>query len=403
VRPHLVHLTTQWPDPRGGGGAVRQFHLLRGAASAFEVTVLAGEGAGPPSPESLAPIQDFATVVSLSPRAWGRSWPRRVARLAAIAGSPRPYTASRYDPMREPAALALARLPRAPDILHVEPSNAAGWLALAPAGCARVLGFHDVLFEVEREAARLAGVSPARLLHAVEWRKLRGYERRAAGWADLCVMASESDATRLRRGAPGARTTVVPNGVDSARFRPAAAAEEEDDLIVFTGSMNHPPNKRAAVRLAEDILPGVRAERPGARLRIVGRAPGPTVLALDGRPGVEVVGEVPDTRPYLARAAVVVAPIEFGGGSRLKVLEAMAMGKAVVATPKGAEGLDVRDGEHLVVASLGEFPGEVAALLADSGRRRELGVAGRRLVERRYDWSALGARFAASLSDPARP
>jgi glycosyltransferase involved in cell wall biosynthesis len=395
VPPHLVHLTTQLPEPRGG--PTRQFHLLREAALAFDVTVLAGQGAGPPSPEALAPLERFARVLSLAPEPWRRGPAHRTARLARMALSPRPYTAARYDPLRGPAVAALASLERPPDLLHVEPSNVAGWLDLAPRGCARVLGFHDVLFAVERDAARLGGAS-RRLLGAVEWRKLRGYESRSARAADLCVMTSESDAAMLGEIAPRARTLVVANGVDCNYFQPSPALAAKADLVVFTGSMNHPPNRRAAMRLATEILPAIRALRPDARLEIVGRQPDHEVRALGEWPGVTVVGEVPDIRPHLARAAVVVAPIEFGGGVRNKVLEALAAGRAVVCTPKGAEGLEVRDGEHLVVSDLEAVPRQVAELLGDADRRERLGAVGRVLVQERYDWSALGARFTEGLS-----
>lgn len=398
VRPHLVHLTTQLPEPRGG--PTRQFHLLREAALRLDVTVLAGEAGGPHAPEALDAVARFARAVPLTPAPWRRDPAARALRLARIAASPRPYGATRYDPLRGPAAAALGALHRPPDILHVEPSNVAGWLDLAPPGARRVAGFHDVLYAVERDAARLA--PPVRRVAAeVEWRKLRAQERRAGAAADLCVMTSEPDAAALRAIAPGARTVVVPNGVDAEWWGAEGAEGEEDDLVVFTGSMNHPPNRRAAELLAREILPALRERRPGARLEIVGREPGPEVRRLGGEPGVRVTGEVPDVRPYLRRAAVAVAPLEFGGGVRNKVLEALAAGVATVATPKGAEGLELDDGQHLLVRSPAEFPEAVAGLLADPGRRAALARAGRRRVADRYRWEALGAAFADALVEVA--
>jgi glycosyltransferase involved in cell wall biosynthesis len=120
-------------------------------------------------------------------------------------------------------------------------------------------------------------------------------------------------------------------------------------------------------------------------------------VALGRIQGVEVVGEVADVRPYLQRAAVAVAPLTFGGGSRLKILEALAMGKAVVSTPKGAEGLELIDGEHLAIRALDDFPEAIASLLSDPQRRRQLGAAGRAFVQAEHDWSSLAERLTESV------
>lgn len=402
ARQHIVQATFQLPEARGG--PTRQFHLLRALAANFDVSVVAAAGEHYPA-SAISDLEAFAELRLVSPRPWRRDPLHRAARFSRIALSPRPYGASRFDPLVEPVRRALTDLDRPPDLLYVEPSNIAGWRRLLPRPIRTAIGFHDVAFAVESEARALESSWPRRGLRAVEWRKLRAYERRNALAADLCVMTSDRDAAVLRDVAPGASTVAVANGVDAEFFAPSGA-EPEADRVVLTGSMNHPPNERAAVRLVRDVLPELRARHSAVRVQIVGRDPTPAVRKLGTVAGVEVVGEVPDVRPFLERATVAVAPIEFGGGVRNKILEALAMEKAVVTTAKGAEGLGVRAGEHVAMAEMPAFAARIAALLDSPHQARELGRRGREFVLREHDWTALGARlcdvFTEVLRDPLR-
>ena len=169
--------------------------------------------------------------------------------------------------------------------------------------------------------------------------------------------------------------------------------------MLFVGGFGHPPNVDAAIWLAESIFPKVAARVPDVRLQLVGQAPGPDVLAL-ARDGVSVHGSVPDVAPYSDAAAVVVAPIRIGGSMRGKVLEALAAGKAVVSTPRAAEGVDAVDGEHLVVADGEDALVEaIAAVLLDRPRRRRLGESARRWAEANLGWDNGIAAFEALYDD----
>jgi glycosyltransferase involved in cell wall biosynthesis len=185
--------------------------------------------------------------------------------------------------------------------------------------------------------------------------------------------------------------SVVPNGVDTEQFQPGPEAAGPPHLV-FTGAMGWQPNAEAMIYFCREILPAVRAHFPDVQLSIVGLQPPAEVVALGQQPNIHVTGFVPDVRPYIAEATVYIAPLKLGSGTRLKILEAMAMGKAVISTTIGAEGLEVTDGRHLLIAdSAADFASRICELLADPGRRQALGQAGRALVEACYDWRAVAA------------
>lgn len=226
-------------------------------------------------------------------------------------------------------------------------------------------------------------------------------ERRMIPRYDAVTTVAEADAARLRALAPGARIEVVPNGVDAERFTPGSVAHQERERIVFVGAMSYAPNIAAVEYFVRHVLPLVRSARPNAQFVIVGRDPARSVLSLAGD-GVTVTGEVEDVRPHLEEAALVVVPMQSGSGIKNKVLEALAMGRAVVATPLAVEGIAATPGEHLVVASSAqEFADSVLRLLADPDERRRLGRCGRRLVEQRYTWDACAARYETLWSELA--
>ena len=169
--------------------------------------------------------------------------------------------------------------------------------------------------------------------------------------------------------------------------------------VLFVGSFGHPPNADAAVRLARAIMPAVRARVPDALLEIVGDAPPPAVRELAGD-GVVVTGRVPDVGPHLERAAVVAAPLHLGGGMRVKVLESLAAGKALVATPRALAGLELDAGRHALVASTdAELSDAVAALLEDPERRRGIGAAAREWAVAQLDWEHAAAAYAELYAD----
>ncbi|MEI7770851.1 MAG: glycosyltransferase family 4 protein [Chloroflexales bacterium] len=190
----------------------------------------------------------------------------------------------------------------------------------------------------------------------------------------------------------------MPNGVDTTRFAPGAAPVGGPADLLFTATLDYRPNIDAAIWFAGEVLPRIRASRPDARFVLVGRAAAPAVRSLHNGESVIVVGEVDDVRPYVAGAAAYVVPMRIGGGSRLKLLEALSLAAPVVCTPMGAEGVEgLRDGEHLLIgASPGGFAAAALRLLGDPALGRRLGAAGRAHMVARYDWRAITPRLEAA-------
>ena len=271
--------------------------------------------------------------------------------------------------------------------------------------CPAVIFTHNVEAEIwRRHAETKTGV--ARLLYRMQHQRMLRYERRALARFDGVLVVSDTDRQTFSRLYPDAirqQMHVISTGVDTEFFAPALPTSEGRRLV-FTGSMDWLPNEDAVTYFCRDILPRIRQDEPEATLTIVGRAPTPAVRRLAADHGITVTGRVDDVRPYVQGAAVYVVPLRIGGGTRLKIFEAMAMGKAVVSTTVGAEGLPVENGEHLLLADEPHlFARAVVRLFRDLERRRALEAAARKLVVARYDWSAVAGeleealgRFAAS-------
>jgi glycosyltransferase involved in cell wall biosynthesis len=208
----------------------------------------------------------------------------------------------------------------------------------------------------------------------------------------VCTVVSSTEAINVRHAAPQYdRLAVVPNAVDVSEYA-GEFGPVEPDTMVFTGSATYAPNLDAARFLVDSVLPLVAEQAPTAQLRITGHIPRDAQRLLAQRPGVVLTGHVPDIRPVVARSAVSVAPIRSGGGTRLKILEAMALGTPVVATLKGAEGLDVRDGHNILLADDAQsFAAAVLHVMRTPTVRAQLAVRGRELVASRYDWTVIGS------------
>jgi glycosyltransferase involved in cell wall biosynthesis len=217
---------------------------------------------------------------------------------------------------------------------------------------------------------------------------------------------SEADGATFERLYPGALRSaahVVQTGVDTRYFTPAAEEARRPAHLVFTGSMDWLPNEDGMLYFVSEILPLIRRAEPGTTLSIIGRSPTPAVRRLEQEPGIEVTGSVDDVRPHVSAGSVYIVPLRVGGGTRLKIFEAMGMGKAIVSTTVGAEGLPVTDGGDILIADAPEsFAGAVVRLLREDGLRRRLERAARALVVGRYDWSAVARDFEDALVRLAR-
>jgi sugar transferase (PEP-CTERM/EpsH1 system associated) len=264
----------------------------------------------------------------------------------------------------------------------------------------KALFTHNVEAEIWRRHAETATNPIARALLRQQWQRMLRFERIALTQFDLVLAVSDTDRDTLSRLYPGALRRpihVVQTGVDTTYFAPLPQLERRAHLV-FTGSMDWLPNEDAMLYFVAEILPRIRQAEPDVTLSIVGRSPTPAVRRLAATAGVEVTGRVDDVRPHIAAADVYVVPLRIGGGTRLKIFEAMSMSRAVVSTTVGAEGLPVSAGRDLVIADAPEhFAAAVVHLIRNVDQRRRIEAAARRLVVERYDWEAVARDFEQAL------
>jgi glycosyltransferase involved in cell wall biosynthesis len=264
-----------------------------------------------------------------------------------------------------------------------------------------VLFQHNVESALWRRMASTESNPLKQLAYRLETGKMSSYERSALGRFHHVIAVSEHDRQQMLGMDPGSAITVVPTGVDTQKYGAVPHASANPPRIVFTGSMDWEPNIDAVIYFVKAIFPRVCAEFPSAVFQIVGRNPHPRVQNLASR-SIVVTGTVPSVGEYLREATLVVVPLRIGGGTRLKIFEAMAMGKAVISTSIGTEGLDVKSGHDVILADdETSFADAIKLLLQDSALRRRYEEAAARLAAQ-YDWSNIGQRFAEILREVSR-
>jgi polysaccharide biosynthesis protein PslH len=259
-----------------------------------------------------------------------------------------------------------------------------------------VLFQHNVESVLWRRMAETETAPWRKIAYRIEAAKMANYEKAAIGRFHHVIAVSEQDRQEMLKMDPQCRITVVPTGVDTEQYRAVPSAASNPPIVVFTGSMDWEPNIDAVEYFCHKIWPSVLTEFPNARFQIVGRNPYPQVRRL-ATSSVEVTGKVPSVIDHLRSATVVVVPLRIGGGTRLKIFEAMAMGKAVVSTSIGAEGLDVSPGRDLIIADeAASFAAGIISLLRDQDLRSNYEWAAAAKAAR-YDWSVIAERFAEVL------
>ncbi len=370
----------RYPYPLENGENLRIFHYVRALRGRhnFDLVCLGDE----PPPEPLKPLFRRIVVVSDS----GAVHPEGLARIAAS------FSILQLIPPMPGFTHEIERLMGTHDYDVVWTSSDIVTSLPSLRGTPLLADIvDDMVTQYRRELVRAK--TPLEYLRTLKrlW-MVRAYERRYFKHADACLFVSEVDAGDFSSVCPGTPAQVIHNGVDAEYFKPTDTPIEPGRLI-FEGSMAFPPNADAAVYFVRQILPLIHQSDPAVKLTLAGRNPPPEVQAL-ASDSVEVTGFVDDVRPYIARAAVFVCPLRSGAGIKNKVLQAWAMGKAVVATPESTGGLRVEESENIVVRQEPrEFAREVLALLHDAERRSALGRAARSTIERFYTWDAKAAEL----------
>jgi glycosyltransferase involved in cell wall biosynthesis len=388
-RLNVVQLAGAPPFPPDEGAKIRSLHLLRALRDVADVTLVcfARGAAEERATHALAELGFRVIAVpepSFDPCAWDH-----VRRME-------PLLAQRYASADLAAAAGLGEGCTPADLVMVD-----GPAALMAAGAiersrmSAVYHAHNVESEVYRRCLRVQRRPlRSRLAARLDCLKTRRFERNRIRRFSTIVAVSNRDATIFRRWAPTASVHVIPNGADCSEFTPDDAVPERG-AIVFTGLLSYPPNRDAVCYFGTEIFPRIRRAIPWATWYVVGREAEDVSRILRGRPGIVLTGYADDVRPWVARAQAIVVPLRAGGGTRLKILEAMAMARPVVSTAVGAEGLDVTSGEHLLIADGADaFAAAVVRLLRQRDVAAELAKRARRLVLERHDWRAIGARYA---------
>ncbi len=385
--PSVLAVTSELPWPLDTGGRLRTFHLVRALGRRFRVRLVTAVPIG--REKDVDVLQENGIEVCpvfVAPRV---RW-REAIRATAAGARGEPYVLYRRHDRRPVRAMLRAQLERErPDALYLDHLDSFVYRRMLPeVPC--VIDLHNVYSTlVERTASEQASHWRRAYLRR-ESRLLARSERLAVRDADRIFAVSEDDG-RFFEAAGARATSIVPNGVDCAKYQELPTGRRgEAPIILFVGLMSWSPNAAAAEYLAKTVLPSVQARVPGTRLRILGRDPSAAVKSLSQIPGVEVTGSVPDMIPYLQDAHVLAVPLNSGGGTRLKILEAFAAGLPVVSTPVGCEGLGVTHGEQLLIADRECFADTIATLLNDEPQGTRLASEARRLVRQRFDWLTIG-------------
>jgi sugar transferase (PEP-CTERM/EpsH1 system associated) len=379
----ILFLAHRFPFPPNKGDKIRAYHMLRHLWARHDVWL----GACADEPEDLRLLDEAIAhcedvcVVPLHPV-------RRALNMAVGAASGAPLSVARFRHPRLACWIDEVLRDVQPDLVFVYSSALAQYvIGNLPADTRLVVDFVDADTEKWRAYAA-AAAPPLRWVYAAEHDRLARFERQVIDAAKAGIFISDVERA-LFAGLAGveSKLRVIPNGVDTDYFQPTSESKEPDS-IVLCGRMDYRPNIDAALWFAHSILPKVRTTHPDAVFRIVGAQPPSRVLALAHLPGVEVTGAVPDVRPYVARAAVVVAPLRIARGIQNKVLEGMAFGRPVVATPAALEGIDAVIGrEVLVAADADRFAAAVSDVLSGAAPA-ELGARARQYVVEHFQWDA---------------
>jgi polysaccharide biosynthesis protein PslH len=377
-------LANRLPFPVDDGWKSRTFHVIRGLARRAKVTLLVFDDSDAerlcafraavggeldivrvPPPATHTPLRLLLGLITSTPiYVWNmksRAYGRELRRLLAE---------------------------REPDDIVVVLAGMYPYLLTVPRGARRILDTHNIdSLLLERYAMTLRSAL-RRWYAAATVRKLRRLERRVFADADLVWVCSPQEPDLVRRIAPSAAVAAIPNGVDTTALAPVPDVVSQPARLLFFGRLDYQPNRDGIEYFVREILPLLRAQEPHLEVHVAGVGVDAALERLAAEtPELRLVGRVPDIRREIAAAAVVVVPLRMGGGTRLKILEALAVGAAVVSTTIGAEGLSLESGRDLVLAdSPGDFAGAVSGLLRDPSARERLGAHGRVTVQRHYDW-----------------
>lgn len=402
MRPRILFLSQSLPYPPDSGVTNRTFHILSELQALFDITLIAFSRRNhQPDAESRARATASLSTPTCDVREpslivsdW--SGPRKVWNHARSVIFRRPYVYYEYEAQTFAAELDRALQTASPALVHLDSLDLYRWNPGldVPVACTHHSIESDLL-RLRADRMKHAGFRWY-LRHQADL--LEHVEANVCGTFDMNVMMSDVDAARLRALVPRARTTVAANGVDTEYFRPGPNGTIPG-RVVFLGPTYMLPNRDGIEFFLEQIWPIVHGRLPASSLHLIGRNPGPDRARLASHPGVVCQGHVPDIRPHMGSARCSIVPLRIGGGTRLKILDAWAMGKAVVSTTIGCEGLEVRNGENILVRDdPRDFADAVSEVLGNDPLRARLEHNARATAETVYNWPIIGKRLRATYA-----
>lgn len=379
-------MTSELPWPLDTGGHIRSFHLMKALAAVTELRLVCPVRADHAS--AVEPLRDAGIDVRPAQVPARTKW-GEAKRLLGATARREPYVLYRRHAWPQMADTWASEITKnRPSVLYLDHLDGVLYRKSA-ADIPAVIDLHNVYSLLVRRTGDEQTNPLKRLFLHCESKLLDRVERRAARECSALFSVSVQEADHFRSlGASAVHT--IPNGVDCAAFADLPTGRPGPPVVMLLGTISWGPNASAARFLARDVLPALRKRLPNAVLAIVGRDPPPDLLALHGTPGIEVTGRVPDVKPYLRRASLLAVPLDAGGGTRLKILEAFAAGLPVVSTAIGGEGINAEPGKHFVLAERPAFASAVADLLADHSAATRMAEHARELAREVYDWRRIG-------------
>jgi sugar transferase (PEP-CTERM/EpsH1 system associated) len=391
---NFLMITNTLPYPPTSGHPIRNFNLLKRIAKDLQVYLLVMIDEKEKESVDISPLADFCKEIILVPTNDPGALARPIQALRfLLSGTP---IELRLKETKEMIAALRELNSRVDfDVIQFEDSYMAHYQEYLPAKWTgkKVLTFIDIAY---RQYDRIYRIEPKTLRKLRLWlhsRLMYKWEPRYSANFDLNITMSELDRDVLLARNPSLNIIAIPNGVDTKEFQPLPIPDDESKNLIFMGSMNYRPNVDAVIFFCEEILPLIRAEVPVAELWIVGKTPLPEVEAL-ANDFVHITGSVEDVRPYYEKSSVCITPLRAGGGTRLKILESMALGRPIVSTSIGCEGIAVKDGENILIGDDPQtFARQTVLLLQDEEKNQAIRSQARKLVVDHYDWDAITARL----------
>lgn len=389
----ILYLMPYVPYPLNNGGLIRVHHMLVNLGAKHEVTAICMEPDNDAQAQGIKVIEDKGIRIETVPVARHQKKElKRIYQLFSLVSS-KPYQYKQYHSNAFQQAITKHLDSGNYDLLLVEFSQM-GYYDLAGQNQKNIPSYvdqHNVEYEIMHRTFETEKSPLRKLLAYCEWKKFYKQEIENCEKFTGCLTTSQRDAEILQERSPGMECHVIPNGVDSEFFKPADSRTVDPNMVLFTGTISYYPNTEGIIWFYKSIWPLIKEKNPEATFCIAGKSPPPEIQSIaDSDESVTATGMVDDMRDYYNKAAVVVVPLRVGGGTRLKILEGMAMSKAIISTSVGAEGIDHTDGKDILLKDTPEdFSDAVVNVMNDAALRQKLESGGRDLVEAKYDWRAV--------------